>query len=57
MKKLRNVLAAALLTIPLASMGASSIMDASTGQELRPTRSVTSCCWTYFMGRYWCLPC
>jgi len=56
MKKLRNVLAAALLTIPLAS-GASVVVDASAGPELRPTRSVAYCCTVYFAGRYWCLPC
>jgi hypothetical protein len=56
MKKLRNVLAAALLTIPLASLSASTVADASTGPEMRPTRTQT-CCMVYFMGRYYCVPC
>jgi hypothetical protein len=56
MNKLRNVLAAALLTIPL-SLSAGPGMDLSAGQGLRPIRPLAGCCTVYFMGYYWCLPC
>lgn len=57
MKKLRSVLAAALITIPLASFGASQVVDSAAGTELRPTRNLENCCWVYLVGRYWCVPC
>lgn len=56
MKKLRNVLAAALLTIPLATVSASSLTEVSSGREMRPTQ-MDYCCMVYFAGRYYCLPC
>lgn len=56
MKKLRNVLAAALLTIPLASLSANAAIEASPGTEMRPT-NIEYCCMIYLMGRYYCLPC
>lgn len=55
MKKLRNVLAAALVTIPL-SLNA-GIPAKSEGAEMRPTPSVAGCCYYYIGGRWWCIPC
>ena len=56
MKKLRNVLAAVLLTIPVLTINAGTV-TAATGSELRPTHPVTACCYQYFMGRWYCFPC
>ena len=57
MKKLRNVLAAALLTIPVLALNASTLADYTDEVVVRPTPSVTACCWVYFMGRWMCIPC
>jgi hypothetical protein len=57
MKKLRNVLVAALLTVPVLALNASTLPDAATGPQLNPTRTVTACCYVYFMGRWYCIPC
>jgi hypothetical protein len=57
MKKLRNVLAAALLTIPVLALDASALPATATGSELNPTRSVAATCYVYFMGRWYSYPC
>jgi hypothetical protein len=57
MKKLRTVLAAALLTIPLSSLSASTLPDPARGSELNPTHSVAATCYVYLMGRWWAYPC
>lgn len=57
MKKLRNVLAAALLTIPVLALNAATLSDSTHGVVVQPTPSVTACCYVFYMGRYWCIPC
>ena len=57
MKKLRNVVAAALLTIPVLALNANTLAERVDGVEMRPTHGVTACCWVYMAGRYWCMPC
>jgi hypothetical protein len=57
MKKLRNLLAAALLTLPVVALNASTVADAAKGAELNPTRPVAGCCYVLFMGRWYCMPC
>ena len=59
MKKLRTLFAAALLTLPILSIGASQIPvgQASGGATLQPTAPLTSCCWILFLGRWMCVYC
>ena len=57
MKKLRTVLAAALLTFPVLTLNASSLADSAKGSEIKSTRSVTGTCWVYYMGRWWTYSC
>jgi hypothetical protein len=57
MKKLRTVLAAALLTFPVLTLNASSLGDSPQVSDIKPTHSVTNTCYTYFMGRWWAYPC
>jgi hypothetical protein len=59
MAKLRILLKAALLTalsmLALASAGAvTSTADSGTRLE---TTSILDCCWIFYMGRWWCIPC
>jgi hypothetical protein len=57
MRKLRTVLAAALLTIPVMTLNASaSSADAST-YGVSSTQSLTGTCWVYMGGRWWAFPC
>jgi hypothetical protein len=57
MKKLRNLLAAALLTIPVATLNASPLSVVADGTEMRSTLPVAGCCVVYYMGRWVCMPC
>lgn len=57
MKKLRNVIAAALLIVPVLALNASTLSDAAEGVVVRSTPSVTACCYIFYMGRWWCIPC
>ena len=57
MKKVLTVLAAALLTIPVLSLNASSLVDSDKASEINATHSVTGTCWVYFAGRWWVYPC
>ena len=55
MRKLRNVLAAALLTFAV-TLNASGLMtDATDG--LNPTRPVAGTCYFYYMGRWYAYDC
>ena len=57
MKKLRTFLAAALLTIPMATLNAAVPSGVAKSAELAPTHSVTNTCYMYFMGRWIGYPC
>ena len=57
MKRLLTVLAAALLTIPVLTLNASSLADSTKGSEIQSTHSVTNTCFVYYMGRWWAYPC
>ena len=55
MRKLRNVLAAALLTFAVTLNASASMTDATDG--LNPTRPLTNTCYVYFMGRWYPYDC
>jgi hypothetical protein len=57
MKKLQKVLIAALLTIPVLTLNASSLSDDANSAQLSPTHSVTGWCYIYMAGRWWQIPC
>ena len=57
MKKLRTVLAAALLTIPVLTLNAGSLTADVQADGIKPTHSVTGTCYVYFAGRWWVYPC
>ena len=57
MRKLRTVLAAALLTFPVLALNASSLGDAASGAGIKPTHSVTNTCYIYWLGRWYAYPC
>ena len=57
MKRLLTVLAAALLTIPVLSLNATSLVDSDKGSAINATHGVTGTCFVYYMGRWWLIPC
>lgn len=57
MKKLRNVVAGILLSLPLLALNASTLTKEEAPAGLNPTHSVTGWCYVYFMGRYIAIPC
>ena len=57
MTKLRNLIAAALLTLSVASLNASAAMPNQSPGGLNPTQSVTGVCYIYMGGRWWAVPC
>ena len=57
MNKLRTILAAALLTMPVIALNASTVADEPTGIELSPVKQQSGCCWAIIMGRWYCIPC
>jgi hypothetical protein len=54
MIKLRNLVAAALLTLCVASLDASAAQNRA---GFNPTHSVTGICWIFLGGRWWQVPC
>lgn len=56
MNKLRTILAAALLTMPVIALNASTVADEPTGIEVNSPPQ-QSCCWAIIMGRWYCVPC
>lgn len=62
MNKLRGILLGVALALPLAAIGSSEIGVAATGKQGTMT-SVQSgpqserCCFVWFMGAWWCIPC
>jgi hypothetical protein len=56
-KKLRNVLAGLLLSLPLLALNAAPVTTDTAPAGLNGTHSVTGWCYIYFAGRYWQVPC
>ena len=57
MNKLRTFLAAALLTIPVFSLNASSLPMEAQVDVTVSTPSVAGTCFVYMGGRWWAYPC
>lgn len=57
MNKLRTFLAAALLTIPVFSLSASSLPTEAKVDAVVSAPSVTGTCYFYMGGRWWAYPC
>lgn len=57
MKKLRNVLAGVLLSLPIMALNASAFTTDEAPAGLSTTHSVTGWCFVYFAGRYIAVPC
>jgi hypothetical protein len=57
MTKLRTFLAAALLTIPVFSLSASSLTTDVKIDGVSSTPSVAGTCYFYMGGRWWAYPC
>jgi hypothetical protein len=56
MKTLKNLLVAALITLPVVTLNAGTIADVVKGTEMRPL-SVANCCNILIGGKWYCLPC
>jgi len=57
MQKLRTFLAAALLTIPVATLNASALTTDVEAGGIQSTQSLTGWCYYYMGGRWWAYPC
>jgi hypothetical protein len=57
MNKLRTLLAAALLTMPVIALNASTAVDVPTGIEVDSPQQQAGCCWILIMGRWYCYYC
>jgi hypothetical protein len=57
MNKLRTILAAALLTVPVIALNASTVPDEPTQMEIGQTQQQAGCCWILIMGRWYCYYC
>jgi hypothetical protein len=57
MRKLRIVLAGILLTMPLFTLNASSLVDEGEGVEVQRAPSLTGMCWIFINGRWYVYPC
>jgi hypothetical protein len=56
MNKLRTILAAALLALPILTLNASTVAD-EPAMEIGQTQQQGGCCWMLIMGRWYCYPC
>jgi hypothetical protein len=56
MKKLRTLLAAALITLPVLALDAAVTVE-PTKPQVSSTQALDSCCWILLFGRWWCIPC
>ena len=57
MKGFRKMMAAALLAIPVLSLGASEVGGRLPGAQMDSSQPVTRCCYVYMGGYYICVPC
>jgi len=57
MTKFRTFLAAALLTIPVFSLSASSLTTDVQVDGIASTPSITGTCYIFMGGRWWAYPC
>ncbi len=58
MRKLRSLLAAALLTLPVVTLSATQLSGGKSDVvAVQSSTSLQGCCYLYWEGRWWCLPC
>jgi hypothetical protein len=57
MSKLRTILAAALLILPVLALNASTLVEEAAEIEVGQTQQQSSCCWVLFIGSWYCVPC
>lgn len=65
MNKLRGILLGFALALPLAAVGSSSDVSAigdmtaakSTMTQIQTGPASERCCFVWFMGSWWCIPC
>jgi len=57
MRKLRQVIAAVLLVVPVMTLNAGSLAAVSKAPELQPTQTLAGTCYIYFGGRWIAFPC
>jgi hypothetical protein len=57
--KLKALLAAALITVPVLALDAAQAPAPSdpSQAQMSGTRTLRDCCYVYFMGRWYCIPC
>jgi hypothetical protein len=57
MKKLRNLLVVAILSLPLVAANAGTLIADAAPVDLDPTQSVHDWCYYYWGGHWWMVPC
>ena len=62
MKKLKMMLLGVAMALPLATVGAVETVihgvDAAPLQaQSGPTQQTYRCCWVFYSGAWWCIPC
>jgi hypothetical protein len=57
MAKLISLVAAALLTVTLASLNANAALGVENRGALNPGQPVAEMCWIWVGGRWWEVPC
>jgi len=57
MRKLRQVIAAVLLVVPVMTLNAGMLPAVSKAPELQPTQTLAGTCYIYFGGRWIAFPC
>ena len=60
MKNLRGILLGIALALPLAAIGSSGELTAtgkSTMTSIQSGPESARCCWVWYIGNWWCIPC
>jgi hypothetical protein len=57
MKKLRNLLAMVVLSLPLLTANAGTLIADAAPADLNPEQSVHEWCYIYWGGYWWLVPC
>jgi hypothetical protein len=55
MTKLRTLLAAALITLPVLATDAA--VPTPDKPQISQSQPPATCCWVMILGRWWCIPC
>jgi len=57
MTKLKTLLVAALLTVPVLTLSAAVPAEHYGSGPRLETTAATGCCWVLYFGRWFCIPC